>query len=221
MKIFLKEIKKYRRALKENRTNFWKKNKKNFENNIKRIIKSQKLPRSWKIYIVASNFLSDKKILPFDYDSWSSVNLIAATKKQGFEMMLFLNKARAEFLSIPALAPLVIHELQHAKQAAKNPKKYIAGIINDRISRVSEIDAEKAITDLPKEFREENALESVLYCYDIGGWKMAKKMADFLYKKREEIYGGGYKKGMTEEEYKIFLRAEKNKDINIFINFFG
>ncbi len=217
---YLKEIKRCRNALKKNRRRFWSVNKKNFANNLRRIIKTQKLPRGWKIYIIASRFLSDKKILPFDYDSWSSVNLIAATKKQGFEIMMFFNIDRAEFLSIPGLIPLVIHEFKHVKQAAKSPRNYIKGITDDKIGRFLEEDAENDTKKLSDEFRKEAALEKILYCYDLGGWKIAQKMANFMYKKREEIYGGGYQKEMIKDEFKVFIDAKINKDINIFIDFF-
>jgi hypothetical protein len=220
MDYFLKEIRQCRNALKKNRKKFWNNNKENFEKNIQKIIKTQKLPSGWKIYFVVSSFLSNKKILPFDYDSWSVTDLIAATKKQGFEIMVFFNRDRAEFLSVPALAPLVIHELKHVKQAAKFSKKFVKATIDDKVARDIEIDAEKDIKNISDEFRKEKILESILYCYDLGKWKTAQKMANFFYKDREEIYSGGYNKEMTKEEYEIFLKARKNKDINIFIDFF-
>ena len=46
-------------------------------------------------------------------------------------------------------------------------------------------------------------------------------MADFMYKQREKIYGGGYIKEMTKEEYSAFLESLKRKDIDIFMNFFN
>ncbi len=217
---YVKEIKRCRNVLRKNRKKFWSVNKKNFAGNIKKIIKTQKSPRGWKIYIIASRFLSDKKILPFDYDSWSGVNLIVATKKQGFEIMMFFNRDRAEFLSIPGLIPLVIHEFKHVKQAAKSPRNYVKAITDNKISRNLEEEAESDIKKLSAEFRKEAVLENILYCYDIGGWKTAQKMASFMYKKREEIYGGGYQKEMEKEEFKVFLDAKRNKDINIFTDFF-
>lgn len=220
MEILLKEIKKCRKALKENRASFWEDNKKNFEKNIRKIIKSQKLPKRWKVYLVVSRVLSDKKIWPFDCDSWSSTSVIGATKKQGFEIMMFFNKAGGEFLSAPALMPLVVHELQHIKQIAKSPKNYIISVMNDKISINLEKEAEKEVKNLPKEIKEEAVLEKILYCYDLGGWEMAQKMADFMHRKREEVYGGGYIKEMTKEEYEAFMKAKKNKNINIFIDFF-
>lgn len=216
MESILKQIPNIRRKLLKNRNKFWKDNKRNFKKNIQFLVNEAELPKRWKIYIVASNFLFDKKVFPFDYDSWSATNLISATNKQGFEIMLFFNKARSEFLSLPALIPLVRHELYHINQVAKNPKKYLLSIINDNLSRKLEIEAEKnAYTN--DEFRKEWVLESVLYCYDIGSWKFAKKMADFLFKEMKNIYGGGYERGMAKKEYELFLRAMNKKDINIFI----
>lgn len=220
LKIFLKQIKQSRNKLKYDRKNFWQENKINFENNLKKIVKKLELPKSWKVYLVTSNFLSLKKILPFDDDSWNSTNLIAATKRQGFEIMIFFNRAKSKFLSLPGLIPLVVHELKHVNQAAKSPKNYLKAAINDKISRNLEVEAEKEIKLLPDEFRKEACLEMILYCYDQGGWEMAKKMADFLYKKQEKMYGGGYQKGMTFEEYEVFLEAKKKKNINIFREFF-
>ncbi len=42
-----------------------------------------------------------------------------------------------------------------------------------------------------------------------------------MHKERQGIYGGGYIKEMTKEEYEAFLKAKKNKNINIFIDFFN
>ena len=133
MESILKQIPNIRRKLLKNRNKFWKDNKRNFKKNIQFLVNEAELPKRWKIYIVASNFLFDKKVFPFDYDSWSATNLISATNKQGFEIMLFFNKARSEFLSLPALIPLVRHELYHINQVAKNPKKYLLSIINDNL----------------------------------------------------------------------------------------
>ena len=220
MEKLLREIKKIRVKLGKDRRSFWRENTRSFEKNLQAIISREKIPRGWKVYVVASRFLSDKKILPFDYDSWSCVNLIAATKKQGFEIMIFFNRDRAEFLSIPALIPLVLHEFKHVKQAAKSPRNYVRGTMNDKVGRSLEEDAENDIKELSDEFRKEAALENILYCYDTGGWKTAQKKANFMYKKREEIYGGGYQKEMTKEEYDKFMEAKKKKDIKIFLNFF-
>lgn len=219
MKQLLKQIPKIRKRLLKNRKKFWRDNKKNFKRNIKLLVNGAELPKRWKIYIVASNFLFDKKIFPFDYDSWSATNLISATKKQKFEIMLFFNKARSEFLSMPALIPLIKHELYHVNQVAKNPKEYLLSIINDNLSRKLEIEAEKNAR-ANDEFKKEWVLESVLYCHDMGGWKFSKKMADFLFKEMKNIYGGGYERVMTKKEYEIFLKAMKKKDIGIFIKNF-
>ena len=71
-----------------------------------------------------------------------------------------------------------------------------------------------------KEFLRQQALESILYCYDRGGWKFAKKMADFWFKERANMYGGGYVRGMSKEEYHAFLESLRKKDIKKFIDFY-
>lgn len=220
MKESLKLIKLSIKKLKENRNVFWGENKRNFKKNIKKLMALYPMPKKWKVYFVASNFLFDKQIFPFDYDSWSSTNLIASTDKQGFEIMIFLNKARLEFLSLPALIPIVEHEFVHVKQAIKNPEQYLKSIINDSLSKKLEMEAEKGVRDISDEFRKQWVLESILYCYDLNGWLFAKKMADFLYIEMENLYGGGYDKGMTKQEYKIFIKSMEKKDIYLFINFF-
>lgn len=213
-------IRKSRKLLRGNRLEFWEDNKKNFKKNIKKIMEMYPVQKKWKLYIVASDFLFDRKVFPFDYDSWSSTNLIAATNKQGFEVMMFLNKARLQFLSFPALIPIIEHEFVHVLQAMKTPKKYLKSIINDSLSKKLEIDAENGTNYISDEFRRQWVLESILYCYDLNGWKFAKKMADFLYLEMENMYGGGYDKGMKKEEYEIFLKAEDKQNISIFINLF-
>lgn len=219
MKQFLKLIKTSRNELRKNRKKFWSKNKKDFSKNILKIINSQKLPKKFKIYVVASNFINKKNIMPYDWDSWSSTELVGATKKQGFELMMFFNKARSEFLSLPALIPLVAHELYHLKQASKSPKKFLMSIINDKFSKEIEKEAESEIKNL-EEFRKEKILEMISYCYDLKGWKAAKKMADYLYKHHKKMYGGGYSSEMTLKEYKFFMKSMKIKNINLFINSF-
>ncbi len=218
---FQKEIFQCRKKLKKNRKPFWENNKRTFCKNIIADLKSCELPKEWKIYIVASSFLSEKKILPFDYDSWSTVNLIAATKKQGHEIMVFVNRSRAEFLSRPAIVPLILHELQHIKQAANNPQKYITSTLDDKIATSFEEDAERSIRHISNEFKREAVLESVLYCYDIGGWDCAAKMTNFLYNEREEIYSGGYDKGMTDNDFELFEKAKRENEIDLFINGFS
>lgn len=220
MERFIELIAKSRERLRENRVAFWEDNKKNFKKNVKKIMDPLQLPEKWKLYLVASDFLFDTKIFPFDYDSWSSTNLIAATKKQGFEIMMFLNKARLEFLSIPALMPILEHESVHVLQAARNPKKYLKSIVNDSLSKKIEIEAEKQVRYISDEFRKQWVLESILYCYDMNGWAFANKMADFLYIQMEDLYGGGYDKGMTKEEYEVFLEAEDKRDISVFMDYF-
>ena len=213
-------LKKSRERVRKNRDEFWEENKRNFKKNIKKIMGLYPVPEKWRLYFVASNFLFDKEIFPFDYDSWSSTNLIAATNKQGFEVMMFLNKARLQFLSLPALIPLIEHEFVHVLQAAKNPKKYLKSIINDFLSKKGEIEAEKKVKNISDEFRKQWVLESILYCYDLNSWEFAKKMADFFYIQMENMYGGGYDKGMTKKEYERFLQSQEKKDIFYFIDYF-
>jgi len=216
----MEQIEKSREILKKGRIVFWEENKKNFKKNIKKISEFYPVPQKWKLYIVASNFLFDKQIFPFDYDSWSSTNLIAATNKQGFEIMMFLNKARLEFLSLPALIPIIEHEFVHVHQAAKNPEKYLKSIIQDSLSKTLEMEAEEKVTHISDEFRKQWVLESVVYCHDLEGWELAKKMADFLHIQMENMYGGGYDKGMKKEEYERFLEAKEKQNIIHFIEFF-
>lgn len=220
MEEFLSQVDIIRKKLEKNRARFWDDNRKNFKRNVKNIIDNYSFQQNWKIYVVASNFLFDRKIFPFDYDSWSSTNLIAATKKQGFEVMIFLNKARLEFLSVPALIPIIEHELVHVKQAIESPKKYLKSIINDSLSKKIEIEAEKEVKNIDDEFRRQWVLESILYCYDMSGWSFAKRMANFFHKEMENMYGGGYDKGMNDREFKIFTRAMRKKDIKLFIDSF-
>lgn len=221
MEVFLREIKKNRKLFHKNRGKFWHKNKKDFEKNILSIIKQAKKPKGWKVYVAASNFLPNKKIMPFDYDAWSSTNIIGATKKQGFEVMIFFNRAALEFLSRAALLTLVLHELWHVWQIAKSPKESLRSLVDDDLSTKLEKDAESPVEILPEEIKREAVLEKVLYCYDVGGWKMAKKMADFMYKKRKNMYGGGYLQEMNKVEYDAFMDASKKKNIKAFINYFN
>ena len=197
------------------RIRFFSQNKKNFEKNVLKIISKVKTGK-FKIYIVAGSFLG-KKVMPYDYDSFSATNLLAATKKQGYEIMLFLNKARLEFLSIPALMHILLHEIEHIKQAEKSPKAFLLSMLNDKASRKLEKQADKAAN--LKEEKREYALESILYCYEIGGWEKATKMAEFLFN-HDKLYGGGYEKGINKKEYKVFLGAKKKKDIKRFIESF-
>ncbi|MBU0930159.1 MAG: hypothetical protein KJ623_03760 [Nanoarchaeota archaeon] len=220
MKIFLKEIEKNRKLLLKDRKKFFETNKKNFEKNIIRIIKKLDSPKGWRIYIIAGNFVSDKKIMPYDWDSWSSVFLIGATRKQRHEILAFFNRARSEFLSLPALVPLITHEMEHIKNIAKNPAHSARSAINDEIALEEEKDADKKLKNLPDEFRKEMVLESVLYCYDIGGWRIAKKIADFYHKEHKTLYAGYEDEEMTNKEYKKFLEAKRKKNMKIFIDFF-
>ncbi|MBI5871680.1 hypothetical protein HZB88_01190 [archaeon] len=211
-----------RSRLLNNRPEFWAGNIENFEKNALVVIRKFQadIPSKWKVYVVVSTFLPYRKIRPYDYDSWSATNLIGATRRQGFEIMLFLNRARAEFLSIPALIPLIAHELKHTEQAANNPVRYLGSIMDDALSKEIEEKAERVSKQVPDECRREYVLESILYCYDAWKWAGAKEMADFMYKNHSRMYGGGYNDLMRKDEYKIFLTARKEKDINIFMQSF-
>lgn len=217
---FSKQVKEERKYLNEPRAKFWERNKLNFERNVKNLLKSANLPLNWRVYPLATHFISDKEIMPYEYDSWSCVLLIAATKKQGHELLLFYNEARVGFLSLPALIPLVTHELVHTHQAARSPQKYSKSAFDDGLGSKSETGAESIVHKLPPIFRREAVLESVLYCYDRKGWSSAQKMIDFLYKKRVNLYAGGYLPWLDEEDYLAFLDAKKKKDIAIFLNYY-
>lgn len=217
---FVKQIKSERKVLINSRAKFWKKNKKDFEKNVGFLIKSASTPKEWKIYTLASHFVGEKEIMPYGYDSWSIVLMIAATKKQGYELLLFFNEARIGFLSLPALVPLITHELAHTHQAARSPKLYNNGAFDDKYGSKLETEAEKNVHNLPKILVQEAVLESVLYCYDQQGWSSAEKMINFLYKDRVSLYTGGYLPWLTEEDYRSFLKAKKSKDINIFLNYY-
>jgi len=222
MESLLKELLTCRKKIKANRKKFWEENKKNFETNIQKLVKlnQDKLPKGWKVYLVASSFLSDKEIKPYDYDAWSVTELVTATQRQGFEIMIFFNKSGSGFLSAPALLSLVVHEIRHANQAAEAPEHYHKGSLNDVIAREREVDAEKEVKKISEEFRRQSTLENVLYSFDTYGWKGAKEMAILLHKGTAELYAGGYDQEMTEQEYIVFLESEKKRDINIFLNYF-
>ena len=59
-----------------------------------------------------------------------------------------------------------------------------------------------------------------MYCFDEEGWKGAKKIVKYLHEESENAFGGGYDQEMKKEEYEIFLKAEEEKDIDIFIDYF-
>jgi len=108
----------------------------------------------------------------------------------------------------------------HITQATRNPKKYLKSIVNDSLSKKLEIEAENQVKNIDDEFRKQWVLESILYCYDLYGWNFAKSMAIFFHKEMENMYGGGYDKGMSDQEFKMFTKAMKKKDIKLFIDSF-
>lgn len=216
----IKQLGKCRQDLKYNRKNFWNKNKINFRNNIKTLVSFFKFPEEWTVNIIASRFLLDKHDMPYDKDVWSFSDLLGATDKQGKDIILFFHKSDLEFLSTPALLPIVIHEVAHVFQAIENPKLYVQSTVNDELNRKYETEADNEVRKYNDEFRRENVLEKILYCYDERGWEGAKKMADYLYKEAKNAFGGGYDQVMTKEEYDAFIKAEQDKDIDEFIDYF-
>jgi hypothetical protein len=211
------------------RKKYWEKNKQECRKNTYIVFdylrKKWKIKKKWKIHLLVSKFVleSESKIAPYNYNSFSLTNLIGASPKQGYEIVIFLNKARIGFASLPALIPIIAHEMYHIKQIDRNLKQYNNSFLNDNLSNILEKEADKAVFSITNinEFRKQEILESILYCYDnFGGWTGSKKMADFWFKKIEKIYGGGYTKNMTPKEYNVFLNAMKKNKINLFINHF-
>lgn len=217
---YLKQVKKARLEIKNDRKNFWNKNSVNFRNNIKNLISFFNFPEGWTISIIASRFLLDRHTMPYDKDVWSFSDVIGATEKRGKDIILFFNKTDLEFLSAPALLPIVVHEVKHVFQAAENPIKYSKSTIDDELNVEYEKDADAEVRKYSDEFRKENAIEKVMYCYDKEGWKGAKKMAKYLYEEVEDSFGGGYDQLMTKKEYDAFLKAEDEQDIELFIDYF-
>lgn len=217
---FLKQVKKARQEIKSDRPDFWKKNRINFKNNIKTLISSYKFPEGWVVNTIASTFLLDKESMPYDTDVWSFSDVVSATKNQGFNIVIFFNKADLEFLSLPALLPIVAHEAEHVYQATKDTKTYLLQTIDDNISMVFEKGADEEARRYSDEYRRENVLEKIAYCFDKTNWGGAKKMADYLYKEAQDAFGGGYDQEMKKEEYEAFMKAYEEKDINVFIDYF-
>ncbi|MFA5992580.1 MAG: hypothetical protein WC796_02665 [Candidatus Pacearchaeota archaeon] len=208
------------------RKKLWQENIKNNDKNIKSLVDSAlsklKLDRKWKVFVIVSNFLAKKnsKMPPFDINSFSCTYLNVCSAKQGYEIVMFFNKARMSFLSKDALQPLVLHESVHVKQAVANPEKYLMSAVDDDLSEELELEAEKESSKFD-EFRKQMVLEMVLYSYDnFNGWKGAEKMVNFLYKDILTIYGPGYLRDMTKEEYEAFQEARRKKDIGLFVRCF-
>jgi hypothetical protein len=217
----LKQIKRARHEIKYNRKEFWQKNRVNFRNNIKNIVSFFKFPEGWNVNIIASRFLIDRHVMPYDKDVWSFSDIVAATKEQGHEIIIFFNKTDLEFLSAPALLPIIIHEIKHVFQVPENPKEYILQTIDDNLSREYEKEADAESAKYSEEFRKENVLEKVMFCYDEEGWKGARKMIDYLHLEAKNSFGGGYDQEVKKEEYDIFNKAEGEKDIDLFIDHFS
>jgi len=217
---FLKQIKRARQEAKSDRPDFWKKNRVNFKNNIKTLISCYNFPDGWVVNTIASNFLLDREAMPYDTDVWSFSDVVSATKEQGYNIVIFFNKADLEFLSLPALLPIVVHEAEHVFQVPKDTKKYVLAGVDDEISREFERGADAEVRKYSDEFRRENVFEKIMYCYDRASWAGAKKMADYLYKEAEDAFGGGYDQEMKKDEYQVFMKSFEEKDIDIFIDFF-
>jgi hypothetical protein len=206
--------------LKSDRPDFWKKNRVNFKNNIKTLIGFYKFPEDWVVNTIASNFLMDNEAMPYDTEVWSFSDVVSATKEQGHNIIIFFNKSDLEFLSLPALLPIVVHEAEHVFQAPKDTKRYLLQTIDDSISREFEKGADAEVKKYSDEFRRENVLEKIIYCFDKTSWKGAKRMADYLYNEAENAFGGGYDQEMEKAEYDAFMEAYEEKDINVFLDYF-
>ena len=217
---FLRQIKKARNDIKVDRKNFWSKNRINFKNNIKTLISFFTFPEGWTVNVIASSFLLDKPGLPYDKDIWSFSDVVSATENQGHDIILFFNKGDLEFLSSPALLPIVAHEVKHVHQAAENPVKYVRATVDDQLSKEYEAGADAEVRKYSDEFRRENVLEKIMFCYDERGWDGARKMADYLYKEAQNSFGGGYDQSISKEEYEIFLKAQEERNIDLFIDYF-
>ncbi len=217
---FLRQVRKARQEIKSDRPDFWKKNRINFKNNIKTLIGFYKFPEGWVVNTIASNFLMDKESMPYDIDVWSFSDVVSATEGQGFNIVIFFNKADLEYLSLPALLPIVAHEAEHVFQAPKDTKRYVLQTIDDNISKEFEKGADEEARKYSDEYRRENLLEKIVYCFDKASWAGAKKMADYLYKEAKDAFGGGYDQEMKKEEYLEFMKAHEEKDINVFIDYF-
>lgn len=215
-----KQLKKIRHEIKYNRRELWDKNRINFRNNIKTLTSFFNFPEGWKVSIIASRFLLDKHAMPYDKDVWSFSDVVAASEGQGFDIVIFFNKTDLEFLSAPALLPIVVHEVAHVFQVPKDTRKYMLQTIDDTLSRIFEEEADAESAKYNDEFRRENILEKIMFCYDEEGWLGAKKMAYYLYKEAKDAFGGGYDQLMKKQEYDIFVKAEEEKDIDIFIEHF-
>jgi hypothetical protein len=145
---------------------------------------------------------------------------VSATKEQGFNIVIFFNKSDLEYLSLPALLPIVVHEAEHVCQVPKDPRTYVLATVDDNISIELEKGADAEVKKYSDEYRRENLLEKIVYCFDKTNWTGAKKMADYLYKEAKDAFGGGYDQEMKKAEYDVFMEAYEEKDINIFIDYF-
>ncbi|MBU4300422.1 hypothetical protein L6303_04750 [archaeon] len=210
-------LQKARDGLLKNRQEFWKNNMENFPKNVKYLADKIGYPEGWKIYILTGEFVSDKEIHPYEPDCWSEVFITSASASE-YErgILLYLNSAKS-FLSISGVLFLVAHEMVHISQAAKNPETYLKSLLSDEGGKVQEQEAESEIMSLDKEFIKQYVLEHIVYCHDKWGWDDAEKMADFFFRKRANMWCGGYKNLMDEKEFALFQDAKLKNDILLFI----
>ncbi len=211
-----------REELKKDYKAFWDKNKRDFEKNLKEISKNYKFPKPWKVNIITANFISkkDKEIMPYDKSTWSFVDVVGATKKQGFDIIIFFHKSDLDYLSLPAMIPVLVHEMKHAYQAIKNPKRYTEQVTDDQLYKKFEADAEAELRKYSDDFRKQLVLERIAYSFYKKGWKAAQKTAHYFYEESMYAFGEGYEREMEKYEYELFLNAFKKKDFNLFIDSF-
>ncbi|VVB60543.1 Uncharacterised protein [uncultured archaeon] len=209
------ELQKARKMLLENRQKFWKTNLKNFPKNVKYLADKIGHPEGWKIYILTGGFVSDKQIRPYEPDCWSEVFITSASEYE-HGILLYLNSTKS-FLSVSGLLFLVAHEMVHVYQAAKNPKSYLRSLLTDEEGKVQEQEAELEIMSLDEAFIKQYVLEHIVYCHDKWGWNDAEKMADFFFRKRANMWCGGYNNLMSEQEFALFQEARRKNNIMLFI----
>lgn len=212
VKKYLADAKAARAALLNDKERFWEANKKNFEKNVTELASLFKYPKKWRVNVIAAGFLP----LGRD-DQLSFSDMIGATEKQGFDMVVFFNRANMGFLSKAAMLPIIVHEMKHVDQAIEDPKRYAMQAVDDELYASYEVDAEAEIKKYPDEFRKQAVFEKMVYAYYNKGWKGAKEEAHYLHELSKNYYGDGYEEEMNEEEYSFFKEAEKRKDFEYFV----
>lgn len=208
-------LQKARDEILKNRKDFWKNNMENFPKNAKYLADKIGYPEGWKIYVLTGEFVSNKEIRPYEPDCWSEVFITSASEYER-GILLYLNSVKS-FLSISGLLFLAAHEIVHVHQAAKNPETYLKSLLSDADGKIQEQEAESEIIRLDKEFIKQYVLEHIVYCHDKWGWDDAEKMADFFFRKRANMWCGGYNNLMNEKEFALFQEAKSKNDIVLFI----